>query len=63
MTAQQAQAGALQAWLEATYQWYTSLNPCPTTPPAEVILEETKAIITKTITESVTQAATEIESA
>lgn len=50
-TSQQFQNGELQSWLEETYLWWASLNPCSTT--------ATELATTQQTTQQATQAATD----
>jgi len=49
-TSTQFQSGELQAWLEETYLWWSTLNPCSTA--------QTQATTTQAVTQQTTQAAT-----
>ena len=52
-TSQQFQSGELQAWLEETYLWWSSLNPCSTTSTGAATTQQT----TQQVTQQATQAA------
>jgi hypothetical protein len=54
-TAQQFQNGELQAWLEETYLWWASLNPCSTA--------ATNVVTTQAATQQTTQQATDAAAA
>jgi len=53
-TSQDFQNGTLQAWLEETYLWWTSLSPCSTTTTGATATQQT----TQQTTQQATQAAT-----
>ena len=53
-TSQDFQNGTLQSWLEETYLWWVSLNPCSTVTTGVVNTQQT----TQQVTQQATQAAT-----
>ena len=53
-TAEDFRNGNLQFWLEETYLWWSSLNPCSTTTTGAVTTQQT----TQQVTQQATQAAT-----
>ena len=56
-TAAQFQNGELQAWLEETYLWWTSLSPCSTTTTGAQATQQTTQQTTQQATQAATNAA------
>src|SRR5210317_1896985 len=56
-TSAQFQNGELQAWLEATYLWWTSLSPCSTTTTGATATQQTTQQTTQQATQAATNAA------
>ena len=56
-TAQEFQNGTLQAWLEETYLWWTSLSPCSSTTTGAQATQQTTQQTTQQATQAATNAA------
>lgn len=56
-TAQEFSNGSLQAWLEETYLWWTSLSPCSTTTTGAQATQQTTQQTTQQATQAATNAA------
>lgn len=56
-TYQDFQNGTLQAWLEETYLWWSSLNPCSTNQTQQTTVQTTVQQTTTQATQAATQAA------
>jgi len=56
-TAQDFQNGTLQAWLEETYLWWTSLSPCSTSTTGAQATQQTTQQTTQQATQAATNAA------
>ena len=56
-TSQDFQNGTLQAWLEETYLWWTSLSPCSTTTAGTTATQQTTQQTTQQATQAATNAA------
>ena len=57
-TASDFQNGTLQSWLEETYLWWSSLNPCSTNQTQQTTVQTTVQQTTQQATQAATQAAT-----
>ena len=57
-TSQQFQNGELQAWLEETYLWWSTLNPCSTATTGAVATQQQTQQTTQQATTAATNAAT-----
>ena len=57
-TAQDFQNGTLQSWLEETYLWWSSLNPCSTATTGATTTQQTTQQTVQQATQAATQAAT-----
>jgi len=56
-TSQDFQNGTLQSWLEETYLWWSSLNPCSTATTGAVTTQQTTQQTVQQATQAATQAA------
>src|SRR6056300_1196294 len=56
-TSQDFQDGTLQAWLEETYLWWTSLSPCSTATTGPTATQQTTQQTTQQATQAATNAA------
>ena len=56
-TSQDFQNGTLQSWLEETYLWWTSLNPCSTIQTGATATQQTTQQVTQQATQAATNAA------
>src|SRR6056300_1616869 len=56
-TSQDFQNGNLQAWLEETYLWWTSLSPCSTATTGATATQQTTQQTTQQATQAATNAA------
>ena len=59
-TSQDFQDGTLQAWLEETYLWWTSLSPCSTTQTGATATQQTTQQTTQQATQAATNAAANV---
>jgi hypothetical protein len=57
-TSQDFQNGTLQSWLEETYLWWSSLNPCSTATTGATTTQQTTQQTVQQATQAATQAAT-----
>lgn len=57
------QSGAFQAWLEATYQWWTTYNPCSSAQATQNVVQQTAQQATQAATQAASAAASAASSA
>lgn len=64
VTAAEVQAGVLRAWLETTYQWWITYNPCPVAQAVQQqVVQQTASQVTQAATAAATSAASAAASA
>ncbi len=59
-TAADVTSGALQAWLEETYLWWSTYNPCSSAQATQTVVQQTATQATQAATSAATAAATNV---
>lgn len=59
-TAADVTSGALQAWLEETYIWWSTYNPCSSAQATQTVVQQTATQATQAATSAATAAATNV---
>lgn len=60
VTYNDVQSGAFQAWLEATYQWWSTYNPCSAAQATQNVVQQTTAQATQAASQAAASAATSV---